>query len=331
MPPTPFMGLSLQTVEVTPGPAWATDLNTALTTVDSHNHTSGMGAPIPTAGLALNADLTLNGFNLLSARALRMMNNGSPLSEVADVTELYVASGNLYYNNAIGQQVRITNGAGIDATSVGGFGGDYGTSTASAFYTSATSTFTFWQNTNMPAIMDMGPIKIHTVSDAVNYVELLSPTLSASYQLTFPVSLPASTKFLTVDSSGNIDDVYDVDGNTIQVVSNVIQLVPTNIVTAVVSGSSINSTSFVTVSTITQTNSAGRALEICLVTGSLQLGVATAPFNNPSATIRIVRDGVTIVYSTTLEILTSLTGTGNYLTIPASSIRVIDSSIVGLI
>lgn len=88
---------------------------------------------------------------------------------------------------------------------MGGFGGDYGTSTASAFYTSATSTFTFWQSPSVPALMDMGPITTHPTSSATNGVTIQAPNaLSTSYQLTFPTGLPGSTSFLTVDTSGNI-------------------------------------------------------------------------------------------------------------------------------
>lgn len=43
---TPDMGLDLPVPGVTTGPTWANKLNAALTTVDSHDHSSGKGAPV---------------------------------------------------------------------------------------------------------------------------------------------------------------------------------------------------------------------------------------------------------------------------------------------
>jgi hypothetical protein len=47
---TANMNLSLPTVSVTIGPTWATQLNTALETVDVHDHTSGKGVQVPLPG-----------------------------------------------------------------------------------------------------------------------------------------------------------------------------------------------------------------------------------------------------------------------------------------
>lgn len=218
---TPNMNLLLPDVGVTFGPLWATELNAALSLIDSHDHVVGQGVPVPTAGIALNADLPFNGFNATTLRSTRFNNQASPLALVTDLTCLYVSGNNLYYNNGAGQQVQITQGAGLNAASVGGFGGDYGTSTASAFYTSATSTFSFWQAPNQSAIMDMGPMVLHNTDQITFGVTLQAPVgLSTSYQLTLPTGLPASRKIMTVDASGNVGDVLDADGTTIQVSGN---------------------------------------------------------------------------------------------------------------
>src|SRR5580692_9573961 len=172
MPPTPFMGLTLPTVGVTLGPEWATEVNAAFVQVDAHNHTTGQGVPIPTNGISLNADLPFYNFNATLLRSTIFVNNTAPLALVTDIGSLYVAGGNLYYNNTIGQQVQITQGAGLDASTVGGFGGDYGTSTASAFYTSATSTFTFWQAPNQSALMDFGPFTIHNTASIATGIQI---------------------------------------------------------------------------------------------------------------------------------------------------------------
>lgn len=230
MPPTPFMGLTLPTVGITLGPAWATELNAALTQVDSHNHTVGQGVPVPTSGISVDADFPFNNFNAILLRSTNFANQSSPLALVTDIGCLYVSGGNLWYNNQIGQQVQITQGAGLDASTVGGFGGDYGTSTASAFYTSVSSTFTFWQASNKSALMDVGPLILHNTSSTATGITFQAPNpLASSYTLTLPNFLPASTKILTVDNAGNIGDVYDVDNTTIQVSSNTLQVAPFSI------------------------------------------------------------------------------------------------------
>lgn len=241
MPPTPFMGLTLPTVGITLGPEWATELNAALVQVDAHNHTTGQGVPIPTNGISLNADLGFNGYNATLLRSTRYNSQASPLSAVTDIACLYVSGGNLFYNNLLGQQVQITQGAGLDASTVGGFGGDYGTSTASAFYTSATSTFTFWQAPSQSALMDFGPFTIHNTASIATGITIQAPNpLASSYQLTLPNALPSSTKILTVSNSGQIGDVYDVDNVTLQVVSNTLQIAPAGVGNAQIAANSVD-------------------------------------------------------------------------------------------
>jgi hypothetical protein len=228
---TPNMGMLLPTVSLTPGPLYADENNQAFAVIDAHNHTPGNGSPIPSNGISINQDLAFNNFNATLLRSTRFTDQVSPLALITDVGCLYIAGGNLYYNNQIGQQVQITAGAALNATSIGGIGGDYVTSTASVFYTSAVSTFYFWQAANTPAFLDIGPITIR--NDTLNSfgISIAPPlTLSANMSLTLFGSLPASTKILTVDNVGQIAAAYDVDNSTISVIANIIQ-VPTGGIT----------------------------------------------------------------------------------------------------
>lgn len=115
---TTFMNLSLPTPTVTLGPAWATQLNTALETIDSHDHSSGKGSQVPTAGLNINENLDFNDnkpFNLL---ATQFTSQSSTLSGASNASSLYVTSGNLYYTNSSGVAVQLTSGGSL-ATSPG--------------------------------------------------------------------------------------------------------------------------------------------------------------------------------------------------------------------
>ena len=200
------MGLLLPTPTVTLGPLWATQVVQAFTTIDSHNHSSGQGVQIPTAGIALNADLAFNSFNATLLRSSRMVNQGSPLITATDLTCLYASGGNLYYNNAGGAQIQITAGSALNAASIGGIGGDYTTSTASVFYTSASSLFTFLSSPNVASKMLMGDIKLTDATVASgNAVTLRTvPSLASNYSLTLPPAVPGATAYLALDPTGAI-------------------------------------------------------------------------------------------------------------------------------
>ena len=52
---SPYMGIPVPTVGVDPGPDWANNLNSGLGIIDSHDHSTGKGAPItgPIIGSAI--------------------------------------------------------------------------------------------------------------------------------------------------------------------------------------------------------------------------------------------------------------------------------------
>ena len=209
MATTPYMGLILPVVSTTVGPDWATYLNTALTAVDSHTHASGKGLLVPTAGIGINADLGFGSYNATALRTARFTSQAAALALATDVACVYVVNGDLYYNNGAGAQIKVTSGTSLNATAVGGIGGDYVTSGASVFYTSASRLFSF-QSVTSPAgsiiwsSLGTGPLVIHDVAAGVtNAVTLKSPAaLAASYSATLPAALPASTLPVLMTSAG---------------------------------------------------------------------------------------------------------------------------------
>jgi hypothetical protein len=206
MAATPYMSLTLPTPGVTAGPTWAQQINSAFVLIDQHTHAPGSGAQVPTAGLNINADLAFNGYNSTALRSARFSDNGAPLALGTDLRSVYSSGGNLYWNNGAGQQVQITSGAALNAASIGAIGGDYSTSSASEFYTSATQTFSFWQAANKPATVDAGNVILRQAgATSPQGVTLKSPnSLVSSYALTFPAALPGATSLVTFDTSGNV-------------------------------------------------------------------------------------------------------------------------------
>ena len=84
------MGLTLPTVSTTIGPDWATQLNAALTLIDSHTHASTFGALVPSAGININADLNMGSQDLDATRSVRFNNQDAALAVASDVRCLYV-------------------------------------------------------------------------------------------------------------------------------------------------------------------------------------------------------------------------------------------------
>lgn len=113
MATTAFMGLELPTPTVTIGPDWATELNTAIETIDSHDHSSGKGNSIKTSGLNINADLTFNSNALLDLSTVQFIDSGSTLTGTTNRLKMYTVSGDLYYTNDLGSAVQITDGGSI--------------------------------------------------------------------------------------------------------------------------------------------------------------------------------------------------------------------------
>lgn len=106
---TPNLNLNLPTVSVTLGPTWASNINTAFEVIDSHDHSSGKGARIPTAGLNINASLSFNSNSITSLTFSNFTNGTITPSGASFVRSLSVYAGDLYYTNNSGTAVQITS------------------------------------------------------------------------------------------------------------------------------------------------------------------------------------------------------------------------------
>lgn len=114
---TTNMVLNLPVVGTTAGPTYATLNNTAFETIDAHDHTSGKGVQVPSAGININANLEFNSNAAIELSFLGLESQGSAPSTNLSV---YVnASNDLYYKNASGTSVQITDGSSIAAVGSG--------------------------------------------------------------------------------------------------------------------------------------------------------------------------------------------------------------------
>lgn len=202
---TSNMRLVLPVPGLTPSPLWAPMLITAMGLVDTHDHTPGKGVRVPVAGLNINADFPLNGFNLTLARSLRVTSQSSALTGPFDLRALYSVNGDLYWNNGSGTAVQLTAGSGLNAASIGGIGGDYVGSGASVYYTSSSKAYSFTSSTGVRGGIEGGPFYVYDPVSSGKYVRLGAPSgLAANYSLTLPTALPASTLPLLISTTGQV-------------------------------------------------------------------------------------------------------------------------------
>lgn len=223
------MNLVIPSIGLEPGPDWASDVNASLTILDQHDHSPGHGTTIPPSGININSDLSFNNNNLIQARSLRMFVQSAALGLVSDIGCLYVTGVDLYYNDVSGNQIQITAAGGVAGTpgSIGGL-----TAPASATYVPLSSTFVWQSNVNTPANMDFASAILRNLTVSSFGLTLNPPSaMGANFSITLP-TLPATQKILTLDNSGNMGAVYDVDNVTIEIVSNNLQVKDGSITTA---------------------------------------------------------------------------------------------------
>lgn len=101
------------------GPGYAQNISAdLLTTIDAHNHTPGNGVQIPPSGLNINTDLPINQNNLNTVRSTRFVSQATALNGIGDISNVYVISGNLWFNNSGGTPVQITSGSQVNVGTV---------------------------------------------------------------------------------------------------------------------------------------------------------------------------------------------------------------------
>lgn len=193
------MSLPIPGVGTESGPNYSFDVNASLTLVDQHDHSIGKGVQITPAGININAALSMGGNNLTNIASLVLVSQ----SAVSTLRALYVAPGSevpttddLWFNDGNGNAIQITSGGTVNASIASLPGENY-----------SAGTF-FWKQgagSTTPANFDIGSITIRpNTAGTTNGVQLNPPSgIASQYGLQLPL-LPATTKFLQLDASGNI-------------------------------------------------------------------------------------------------------------------------------
>lgn len=232
------MNLPIPVPSQTGGPQYAQDEVSCFNQIDGHNHTPGQGALVPLNGLNVNQNFNMNSLSVTNLKSIQLLNQAvSPGS-----SSLYMLGNNLYWADGTGSyNVQITSGNAVAVSGAIGFSG-LPSGTASAAYVSGTGTFRFQSATNTGATLDIGPLKTRNTTASSNAVTITPPNpLAADYTLTLPNALPASTKIMRLDSSGNVSANLDIDNSTLAIVSNTLKVNDLGIGTNQLANSSVTS------------------------------------------------------------------------------------------
>ena len=136
---TTNMSLIQPAIGVTVGPTWSSELNTSLGLIDTHDHTSGKGVQITPSGLNINADLEFNANDATELRTVAF-DSSAAVTSTGDTRALYHSGGDIYWRNATGTAVQITDGSSVK-TGAGSISGDMSSTNAALSYSSTSKTF----------------------------------------------------------------------------------------------------------------------------------------------------------------------------------------------
>jgi hypothetical protein len=107
------MALVLPVPGTRTGPQYATDINTAIETIDAHDHSSGKGVRVTPAGLDISSDLDIDENNLTNVRTIRMLDNTAPINADADLCAPYFYNGDFWIRSGTGAAIQITSGSSV--------------------------------------------------------------------------------------------------------------------------------------------------------------------------------------------------------------------------
>lgn len=200
---TPLMSLQRPTLGGDPG-TWDDQIAASFDLIDAHDHTTGKGTKVPTAGLNINADLTFGGYAATNVKAISFTAQASYSTN----RSLFVKTSDneLYWRTNAGAEVKVTSGSSLNLSLVGGLYGDYSTTDAQLYYDAASTTYRFLSDDSPStwASAGVGDLLLYQKAASIsNAVTLKSPnSLAASYSVTFPGAVPGSTSLVQMTTGG---------------------------------------------------------------------------------------------------------------------------------
>lgn len=179
----------LPTVGTTLGSTYATYVNAVLTEMRAT-----LDAKVTPSGMDINGDLSLRSgatyYGLVDVHRLSLASQASALSAATYPNAAYVFDGDLYFNDASGNQIALTSGGALAGTPGTINGSGYNEDGVSLTWDSGETTYNFYSAASTYADIVSSGLRLHDGSG--NYARLLVPSLAADYDLTLPNAVPAA-------------------------------------------------------------------------------------------------------------------------------------------
>lgn len=184
---------------------WANLINQALTALDAHNHATGSGVQVPTAGMNINANLSFNSYEATGLKTSAYTSQSASLASTFKSC-VYVVNGNLYFNNGSGSAVQVTTGTAVN---VGGTGTISGMSGTAAVAFDGSAIFSFSRSSGVYADLAVSGMRLyHSTTGAANALTMgVASNLTTAYSILFPNQTPSAAGgdiFPELDTSGNV-------------------------------------------------------------------------------------------------------------------------------
>ncbi len=192
---------TLPTVGVTAGETYATMINDCL-----EEMRATLDAKVTPAGIDVNADLSMRSgstrYGLTDVHRMALYQQPSLLAAATYPASVYAsADGDLYYNNASGDQVQVTSGSGVAATpgSITGLAGS-----ASLVWNAGSSDFEFYVDSSVPTFADIVCNDVLLWDGSGNYLRQTAAAMVTDYTMTWPAAVPAADGTLLQFTIGGV-------------------------------------------------------------------------------------------------------------------------------
>jgi hypothetical protein len=197
---TSLMGLTVPQLG-DPSPAYVDAIAASLDLLDAHNHASS-GAPVPAAGLNINASLPFNNHSAKTLRSAQFAVQVALLSASADNNSLFVYGGDLYFLDGNNLPVQMTSGGQVAGAGASGFKGDYVSANASVYFYASNLAYLVQDHIGNQAPMECGGIWIddNSATPAGGMLRLASVSNTIMEARSLPVG---DQGFIYYDSANN--------------------------------------------------------------------------------------------------------------------------------
>jgi len=189
---------------------WGGGINNNSATIDSHNHTDGLGRRVPSAGININDDLSFGtlfapvNLNRVQFDAIVAITDGAQNQSIF----VNVADSELYWRTALGNNIQLTAGNSLNVSAfVGGIVGDYTAVGAEVAFVDADKAYTFKDGDSKRARVDAGGIKLIAfgTTNTIGVTLAARSDISFSYTATWPNALPvAAGTLVQIDNTGQV-------------------------------------------------------------------------------------------------------------------------------